>query len=175
MNLIRRAFSSKIQSRIFNSAKYKPTDSWTVKPRSANNKSPGSKFFSRPQFSVKYTSEKHLPQSLKIYDIVPYCVTPTKIFTVLWILHVWAIVVMSYGFSMEISKQSMIKEHFGYNSREQAWIVFQSSSLLGYVTKNDNSVTSIGNHLCKILEAEGWQTYMQGLTPVILVEVSLKL
>ena len=44
---------------------------------------------------------------------------------------------MSYGFSMEISKQSMIKEHFGYNSRQQAWSVFQSSSLLGYLTKND--------------------------------------
>ena len=49
----------------------------------------------------------------------------------------------------------MITEHFGKDSRKQAGSVFQSSSLLGHVTKNDNHVANTGNHLCKILETEG--------------------
>ena len=55
---------------------------------------------------------------------------------------------------MKISKQAMITEHFGKDSRKQAGSVFRSSSLLGHVTKNDNRVANIGNHLCKILETE---------------------
>ena len=50
----------------FNWAQYKPTDSWIVKPRS-----PGSKFFSRPQFSVRHTSETRPPQALEIYILFP--------------------------------------------------------------------------------------------------------
>ena len=48
----------------------------------------------------------------------------------------------------------MITEHFGKDSRKQGRSIFQSSSLLGHVTKTDNRVTNIGNHLCKILETE---------------------
>ena len=143
----------------FNWAQYKPTNSWTVKLRSASARSSGSKCFSRSQFSVGYTSKTRPPQSLEIYDIVSCGVIPTKISTLLWLLYkeyVWALAVRSDGFSMKIWKQSMITKHFGKDSRKQASSAFQSSSLLGHVTKNDNHVVNIGNHLCKILETQGW-------------------
>ena len=75
-----------VNSGIFNWGQYKSTDSWTVKPWSASTRSPGSKFFNRPQFSVMYTSETRPPQGWEIYDIVPCRVIPTKTFTVLWLL-----------------------------------------------------------------------------------------
>ena len=143
----------------FNWAQYKPTNSWTVKLRSASARSSGSKCFRRSQFSVGYTSKTRPPQSLEIYDIVPCGVIPTKISTLLWLLYkeyVWALAVRSDGFSMKIWKQSMITKHFGKDSRKQAGSAFQSSSLLGHVTKNDNRVVNIGNHLCEILETQGW-------------------
>ena len=62
---------------------------------------------------------------------------------------------MLNSFSMKISKQSIIAEHFGKDSRKQAGSAFQSSSLLVRVTENDNRVANIGNHSCKILEREG--------------------
>ena len=51
-------------------------------------------------------------------------------------------------------ENSMITDHFGKDSRKQAESVFRGSSLLGHVTKNDNRVANIGNHLCKVLETE---------------------
>ena len=131
--------------------------SWDF-PR-VDSRSPGSTFFSRPQFSVRHTSGTCPPQGLEVYDIVPCGVIPTKSFTVLLLLYeeyVWALAVRSDGFSMKISKQSMITEHFGKDSRKQGRSIFQSSSLLGHVTKTDNWVTNIGNHLCKIRETEDW-------------------
>ena len=56
---------------------------------------------------------------------------------------------------MKISKHSIITDHFGKDSRNQAGRVFQSYSLLGHVTINDNRGANIGNHLCKILETDG--------------------
>ena len=92
-----------------------------------------------------------------MYDIVPYRVVPTKIFTVLWLSYeeyVWVLVVRYDGFPIKISKDSIITDHFGKDSRKQAGRVFQSSSLLGHVTKDDNRGANIGNHLCKILETD---------------------
>ena len=71
----------------------------------------------------------------------------------------------------------MISQDFGKDSQKQTGSAFRSYSLLGHVTKNNNHVPNISNHLCKSCKQrlDLNQTYnKQGLAQVNLVEVSLK-
>lgn len=60
--------------------------SWIVKARSANTRSPGFRFFSKAQCSVKYLSEVRPPHALDIKRMEPWGVIPMSTFTVLWCL-----------------------------------------------------------------------------------------
>ena len=87
------------------------TLSCMVKPQSAVTISPGTNLLKIPQFSVKNLSEVRPPHASEANVILPCGVMPIKTLMVLWCLqelNVCALASKFVGFSIKISKQSII-------------------------------------------------------------------
>ena len=75
-----------VNAGITSCACFRATPSRTVNLLSAINKSPRSNFSSKPQFSVRCSSEVHPPQASETNETQPSGVMPIRTFTVFWCL-----------------------------------------------------------------------------------------